>query len=588
MPGFVVEGRFGFLGALASIEAGSLAAARWREARTTRQVRLFVQGDLLVRDTGRGWIIGPLFERGVAGVAPAAPASLQDPRASLEAFCADLVRSFWGQYVAVFPAERAVLRDPSGHLECMTWNTPTGWGAGSQIPEPPLPPTAMPNNLAIDWASIAGIAAGSLATSRQIPLAGVEAVLPGELKVVGAPVKDRMVWDPAVFACDPHPSYETSRKAVSDAVHESVAAELADGAIVLAELSGGLDSAIVGGTLVAHGGRARTRFVHFHVDEPGGDERAYARDVGRHLGADLLEVVKPELRIDDDILAAIPVGVRPSSNAADHHYDMTMADLVTQTGAGKILTGQGGDMVFFQSPSRKITAELWGPWLRRPRTDPLLRQLEDAARWNRCSVWSLVSEAVRDVLARSAPVADPHPWLATPVAPAKRRQIESLIRSQVFHGASRRGRHASLVHPLLSQPVMEATLAAPVIDLARGGRGRALARDAFADQIPASVRERRSKGVLTAYHGRMILRSLETIRPFLLEGRLAQMRILDRDFAEAMLDPDRLIYEGDYPRLFETIVLEAYVRHWEGWIAEVAAGAGGAASLSASQGSTSP
>lgn len=588
MRGFVVEGRFGFLGAMARLDPSSLAASGWREVRATAQARLFVSGDLEVRDTGRGWIVGALFERGSGRPAPTAPAALQDPGQSLETFSENLVRAYWGRYVAVFPTERAALRDPSGHLECLVWNTRTGWGAGSEIPQDPLPATAFPTRLTIDWDTIAGMAAGSLVAYRKVPLAGVEAVLPGELRVVGAADKDRMIWQPGLFARDPHPSYQASRSAVFAAVQEVVAAELEDGGAVLAELSGGLDSAIVGSTLALHGGRPLTRFVHFHVEEPGADERSYARDVARYIGADLLEIVKPELRIDDAILATVPVGVRPSSNAADHHYDMTMADLVAQTGARKILTGQGGDMVFFQSPSRKVVEELWGPWLRRPRADRLLAQLEDAARWNRCSVWSLLGEAVRDRLGKKDPEPDPHPWLTVRVAPAKRRQVESLIRSQVFHGASRRGRDASLVHPLLSQPVMEATLAAPVIDLARGGRGRALARDAFAAQIPASVRERRSKGVLTAYHGRMILRSLSAIRPFLLDGRLAQEHILDQDFTEAMLDPDRLIYEGDYPRLFETIVLEAYVRHWEGRIASISGEDLGSASLSASQGSTSP
>lgn len=587
MHGFVVEGRFGFLGALAAVDAEPLAAAGWRQARATPQARLFVEGDLTVRDTARGWIVGALFERGTGRSAPSAPELLQAPQGSLEAFCASLVQAFWGRYVAIFPSERAVMRDPSGHLECLIWNTRSGWAAGSQLPQAPLPPGAAPAGLAIDWEAIAQFATGRSAALAAVPLAGVRGVLPGELKVVGAPARDRLIWDPTAFARDGHASYALSRRAVAEAVDEAVQAELAAGATLLAEISGGLDSAIVASTLVGRGGRRAARFVHFHVEDPGGDERAYARDVAQRLEVDLLEIVKPELRIDEAILAQVPVGARPSNNAADHHYDMTMADLVQRTGARKILTGQGGDMVFFQSPSRQVAGELWGRWLRRPRADPLWRQLEAAARWNRCSVWSLIGEAVRD--ARAAPKTDAaHPWLASPVAPAKRRQLESLIRSQVFHGASRRGRMASLVHPLLSQPVLEATLAAPVVDLARGGRGRALARDAFAGQIPASVRERRSKGVLTPYHGRMILRSLAAITPFLLDGRLVQERILDRDLVEAMLDPDRLIYEGDYPGLFETIALEAYVRHWEGWPASVSAEIEDAPSLSASQGRTSP
>jgi len=587
MDGFVVEGRFGFLGAHARVDPAPLAAAGWREARTTPLTRLFVRNGLEVRDTARGWIVGALFERGSGHQASGAPDALQDPHEPIEVLCANLVRFYWGRYVAIFPAERAVLRDPSGHLECLTWNTKTGWAAGSAPPQAPLPPSAAPADLAIDWSAIAGIVADLPTALRRVPLHGVEAVLPGELRGGGAAAKSQLIWNPAVFARQPPASYEVSRRAVVDAVHESLRAELASDDRLLAEISGGLDSAIVASSLVAHGGRDRTRFVHFHVADPGGEERAYARQVADQLQADLLEIVKPELQVDADILAEVPVGVRPSNNAADHHYDRTMAALAQRSGARRILTGQGGDMVFFQSPSRQVAAELWGRWRRLPRADPLWRQLECAARWNRCSTWSLIGEAAREAFSSRKTIVNPHPWLATTVAPAKQRQLESLIRSQVFHGASRRGRQAALVHPLLSQPVLEATLAAPVIDLARGGRGRGLARDAFAHQIPVSVRERRSKGVLTPYYGRMILRSLGALRPFLLDGRLAGERVLDRAFVEAMLDPDRLIHQGDYPRLFETIALEAYVRHWEGRSPSAAAGVDGASNLSASQGRTS-
>ncbi|HWU14534.1 MAG TPA: asparagine synthase-related protein, partial [Caulobacter sp.] len=201
------------------------------------------------------------------------------------------------------------------------------------------------------------------------------------------------------------------------------------------------------------------------------------------------------------------------------------------------------------------------------------------------SVWSLLGEAVREAWRPALAIeAADHPWLTEPVAPAKRRQIRSLIRAQLFHGASLRGRAAQLVHPLLHQPVQEAVLATPVIDLARGGQGRGLARDAFADQLPDLVRTRRSKGDLTAYYGRMILRSLTVLRSYLLDGRLATEGVLDRAEAEALLDPDQLIHVGDYPRLFEILALEAFVRHWE---ARAAAWAeGGRARRSASQGRT--
>lgn len=585
MAGYLLESRFGFLGQRPEEDVQAMSARGWRAARSTETTILWVHGDMAVRDLAQGWVVGALFERGTGRPASAAPTPLQTP--GLEGLCDRLVRDFWGRYVAVFPSERAVLRDPSGHLDGLVWHSPTAWIVASDLRED-LPASVLPRTLEIDWPAIAAMLGDEKAMGSGLALRGLEQVRPGSLRsFTNAPV-DQVIWDPSAFASNPHASYEASRTAVAEAVEESVKAEAASDEILLAEISGGLDSAIVASTLVKIGAGKRTRFVHYHVDGPGADERRFARAVADLLDVRLLEVVKPELLIDDESLGSMPIGVRASNNAMDRHYDQSQADLVQRFGARRILTGQGGDMVFYQSPSDKIGLELWGRWARRPRADPLLRQLEDAGRWNRGSTWSVIGEAVREALMRRKDRKDDHPWLARPIAPAKRRQISGLIYSQaLFNGASRRGRHAQLVHPLLHQPVLEATLAAPVIDLARGGRGRSLARDAFAQQIPQLVRERRSKGDLTAYYGRMTLRSLPTLRAYLLEGRLAAEGVLDLRGLDEGLDPDRMIHEGNYPRLFQIIGIEAFVRHWEGRLASLAAERDGEAKRSASQGRTS-
>jgi len=587
MDSFLVEGRYGFLGQRDPGSREALQALGWRLARSTQTTHLWVRGEARVRDIAGGWIVGELFERGTGRSADAAPSSLQDLGGSADVGCERLARDFWGRYVAVFPDDRTLFRDPSGHLDCLTWMSTTAWMAGSALPQD-LPVGLMPRALALDWPAIAAMLADESGTGARLGLKGVSQLLPGMSRRFATEAIDRVVWDPARFALRPHASYEASRRAVAEAVEETLSAEAGLDDTLLVEISGGLDSAIVTGTLAKLGAMDRARFVHFHVDEPGADERRFARAVASQAGVDLLEIVKPELRIGADDLEAMPIGIRPSNSAIDRHYDESQADMAHRYGAARILTGQGGDMVFFQSPSRGVAAELWGRWARRPRADPLWRQLEDAARWNRCSTWSLIGEALKDGHQQRQPLADAHPWLATEVAPAKQRQISSLIRSQLFHGASRRGAHAHLIHPLLHQPLLEATLAAPVIDLARGGRGRSLARDVFSDRIPASVRTRRSKGDLTAYYGRMVLRSLDVLRPYLLDGRLAAEGALDREMAELFLDPDRMIHEGDYPRLFQIVALEAFVRHWEGRISALAAWDDDRAfNRSASQGSTS-
>lgn len=588
MDGFLLEARFGFLGARPDDDDEALQAAGWRRARSIETTALWIRGDMPVRDMAKGWIVGELFERGSSQRANAAPERLQAPDLGVDRLCDRLIREFWGRYVAIFPADRAVLRDPSGHVEALVWHSRTGWIAASDLPSD-LPPSVLPRSLELDWTAIAAMLRDENAMGDRLALRGVEAVRPGALRTFTNAAVDRVVWDPSAFAANPFASYGASRRAVAEAVEASLTAEAGSGDLLLAEISGGLDSAIVASTLVKVGAGPRTRFVHYHVDEPGADERRFARAVAQYIDVPLMEVVKPELRIDDENLLEMPIGPRASNNALDRHYDQSQADLARRLGARRMLTGQGGDLVFYESPSEKMGTELWGRWARRPGADPALRQLEDAARWNRGSTWSLIGEAVRYSFSRGDRDPGDHPWLARPVAPAKQRQIENLIHLQaLFNGASRRGRQAQLIHPLLNQPVLEATLAAPVIDLARGGRGRSLARDAFGSQIPQPVRDRRSKGDLTAYYGRMILRSLPTLRPYLLEGRLAAEGVLDVKGLEEGLDPDRMIHAGNYPRLYQIIGLEAFVRHWEGRFASALADTAGEPRRSASQGSTSP
>lgn len=586
MEGFLLDARFGFLGPRPVEDDQAMAAAGWRKAGGVGTTTLWLRGDLPLREIAGGWVIGELFERGSGRPAAAAPTTLQAVGESIDSRCDRLVREFWGRYVAVFPAERSVLRAPSGYLEGLVWSAPSAWIVASDLPQD-LPDAYLPRTLEVDWTAIAAMLCDEEAIGSRLGLRGVDAVRPGSLRAfTNAPV-DRVVWDPSIFASQPHASYETSRRAVAEAVEESLVAEAGDKGALLAEISGGLDSAIVASTLARIGAAPRTRFIHYHVEDPGADERRFARAVATMLDAPLLEIVKPELRIDEESLAGMPVGVRPSNNALDRHYDENQRDLVEQHQVRRILTGQGGDMVFYESPSEKLSAEIWGRWARRPRADPPWRQLEDAARWNRGSIWSAIGEAAREAVARPDRDHSDHPWLAKAVAPAKRRQITNLIHLQpLFNGASRRGRAAQLVHPLLSQPVLEATLATPVIDLARGGQGRSLARDAFGGQIPEIVRQRRSKGDLTAYYGRMTLRSLAFLRPYLLEGRLAAQGVLDLKGLDEGLDPDRMIHEGNYPRLFQVIAIEAFVRHWEGRLASAAA-RGEALRRSASQGRTS-
>src|SRR3546814_11360303 len=68
------------------------------------------------------------------------------------------------------------------------------------------------------------------------------------------------------------------------------------------------------------------------------------------------------------------------------------------------------------------------------------------------------------------------------------------------------------VHPLMSQPIVEACLSVPSWEACRGGIDRSFARRSFARDLPASVIERRVKGGPDQFALPILRTQLPTIR----------------------------------------------------------------------------
>lgn len=534
---------------------------------------------LTIRRSAAGGVrvLGDLFEQATNRLAPATIAS-SSPNDRLEDFCAHLTTAHWGRYVVLQPhhaGAMAVFRDPSGAVDCFTWRNGAISVAASDVPDWLL--SALGPSIALNWAAVGAFLVDPAAFGSRSGLDGVTATYPGAIHwPEHAPLT---IWRPTHFARAAVRTSPTEAKAaIVRTVDACVAAFAAIGQPLVAEVSGGLDSSIVASALVGARNARILQWVNYHVADPQGDERRYARALSERLALPVAELAKPELRLTDQMLTDQIVGVRPSLNGLDRHYDADLAERCAALGARSIITGQGGDMVFFHTPTPVVAADVWrgGSWR--------WAEIADNARWTRGSVWSVLRAAAqaarggRRHLSRPPPAylspkglalsaeGEVHPWLSDlgGVAPAKHLQIRSLANAQAFHGDCRRGRQADLLHPLLSQPVVELCLCIPAIDLTRGGRGRALAREAFADRLPDLITQRRSKGDLTAYYGRMLARSLPVLRPYLLDGLVAAHGLIARDTLDQMLTEDHLIWHGDYAYLLRLLAVEGWARHWSG------------------------
>jgi asparagine synthase (glutamine-hydrolysing) len=487
-----------------------------------------------------------------------------------------LIRDAWGGYIALLGDGEgwSVLRDPSGELDGFTWRRGGLWVVASDIDG--VPHGVGPPRMALDWDVLALCTATGAAVVGRSPLHGLTAVTPGDLVSLDGPGAPIPVWRPRDFVGSGRAAGDPAQ--LVTAVEEAVGAAFRGDDGVLMEVSGGLDSAILAGTVGRLGLADRVvAALHFRGDRPEADESGWASCVATRLGwpveiAELTPTLFDLLELED-----LSRGARPAVNALDRLRDQATVAAAAARSARVLVTGKGGDTVFFQPPTTDILADylLEAGW--RGIVGPLAQGL---ARRLRRSIWSVGGEARRRLRNRAPPslispllgprgraqAATPfHPWVEGigDLPPGKQVQIEAIAATFNVRGVAGYVRELDVRHPLLSQPVLEASLALPTWRLAPDGRERGLARALFADRVPEPVLRRRSKGELGAYYARTLALSGEVLKPLLLDGVLCGAEVLDRRAVEAALAPDTLICRSEGPALMSAIAAEVFARYWQ-------------------------
>ena len=492
-----------------------------------------------------------------------------------------LIRRYWGRYIGMFRTPRGqvrqILRDPSGAHECAAWRYEGVQVVTSELSDWLLESAAPP--VQIDWDVVGGLLRDPINATAASPLIGIRVAEAGDLTDLNAR-RTTPLWRPVDFTA----SVTSDPREAAAWLRDRIDGCLAAFAKVIerpgVEVSGGLDSAIVAGGFQAGGA---TPHLWFNMFGPfaEGDERRFVRTLGDRLGFEphcIQRAIKP---MSTEGFGVTARGPRPGVNGRDYSFDTAVAEACREAGVDALLTGKGGDGVFFQMGVPDIFTDVLRERGLGAVFSPALPQL---ARWTRRSTWSLLRTALRtprraplDRSARRLSIFNPesvshdaerdlHPWLRglETVPPAKRLQIESVAAGLAYQSQCRRTEAADLIHPLLAQPVVELALGLSVPLLTDDGRAdRRLARAAFADRLPPEILHRRSKGEMTAYFGRQAAASIPFLQGHLLEGRLAARGLIDRGRTEALLDPDRLLGRGSVPDFTMAAVTESWVRRGE-------------------------
>lgn len=494
---------------------------------------------------------------------------------TVDALCRDLSESLWGRYIALLLGPDQVLsgvfRDPSGAVDCAVSRSGSTWLVASDAPAWMIEATN--DRPALSWRTVAEVLRDPITLSSADLVSGWKTVPPGGLHLPDG--RNRLIWSPAQAARHSSPTDAAGLRATVDAAVTGLVGRRTS---VLAEVSGGLDSAIMASSLLAGGFRGRVVWLNTCGPYVESDERAYARAVAETLGVELTIMSRSARDLVDGLALDHPRSLRPSLNRLDAAYDALQADLCEGHGVEGVLTGKGGDVAFMQTASSSILADQIrdrGLGALLTPTAPVL------ARRMRRSAWRIMRAALvsarrpRDYAPSANGLLHPdiremkgasHPWLAdvTDLGPAKRQQVVGFTSNLGLHSGSLRNARADLLHPALSQPVMEAVLATPAYELTRGGHDRLLAREAFADRLPAALIQRRSKSELGGYYGRVLAANIDRLRPHLLEGHLARQGLIDRGQVQAALQVEHLIWQGGYLELMMLSLVESWVSAWLG------------------------
>ncbi len=484
-----------------------------------------------------------------------------------------LTRSHWGRYVALDRDSdgglRAVLRDPSGAFEVATWRALDVCVISTDTPDWLM--QAAPPALRIDWSGVPALIGDPQAALSQPPLDGLTVLDAGELLDLDTGIREQ-VWTPVQARAPDLWDASAASQGLGRRVDACVGSLLSVMDHTGAELSGGLDSAIVAAAM----GEQRSRvslWLNAYSDRPETDERGKAALVAAHLDLTLQHARRLEQALEAEVLDHTAGGVRPGFNGADPTFDALVAAACRGAGVTALFTGKGGDALFYQGASAAILGELWRGRGLKALTSPVLPGL---ARWMRRSAWSIVRDNLRAGSAETAPPPDTnllleepvrarrHPWLAGAggLAPSKQLQLLALISNLAYATACRRSAVVDMIHPLMSQPLLEWSMRIPSPVLTGGRMDRFLARSIFSDRLPAAIAWRASKGDYTATFEREAAASLTFLRTHLLEGLLAEHRIIDRSRVEMLLDRDRLMWAGGSGVLTNAALVESWLRRW--------------------------
>lgn len=576
------------------VEATALAC-KLRARDSTWEVT-FQSGGLLVLQAGQqrgrfqsycapqkgGIVIGKLFRRRDEDQIDLSDVKLadEDITNSVDSKGRSFGAAFWGRYVAFLLNSQGTcvaMRDPSGAVPAYYSQLGRVTAVYSRLADCVQ---VAPDIFTIDWSHLTTFLQYDRPVTRSTGLREVKMLHAGEImEFGGTSIKSSFFWHPANFCRETSlEDPEVAVRALRQAVLLSVQSWASCYDQILHDLSGGLDSSIVAACLATSDRPTEILCCNLFTNTPEGDERPFARMVAKRTGLRLLEEAIIPYKRGAGLQFSVPSIPSPMMTAFASVNEENRIRLVSKYGIQATFSGQGGDHLFQQVPTSLTAADyVFRHGLGRD-VGSVIRDACIVARQPLSSVLktiamhgflkvpfdpyreALTSQLLTPDMARPGELR--HPWVldSGDLPRAKLQQVFFIVDSQVLHMFAGACSYVDVVHPLISQPLIESCLRIPAYTLVRGGRDRALARRAFASDLPNEIVSRTTKGGANGYFHNMILDNVAFLREFLIDGLLTREGLVDRASMEQALSLKRLYKGNDMFAILTAARAEAWAR----------------------------
>ena len=414
----------------------------------------------------------------------------------------------------------------------------------------------------------------------------VSRVLPGEcVSISTGTAMRRLYWDAvSIAASNPIEDHKQAVREIRTTTQGCISAWASCHERIALKLSGGLDSSILLHCLVNAPNRPEVQCLNFFTPSAEGDEREYARLVATANDTPLHEMGVDTRRVTLDDSPDLELTSLPSPLLNRLFFGAVESDFVKAHGASAYFTGELGDELFLQGIMEHVAADyVWHHGF----SLQLFGIAYHEARVRRLPLWEILLDSLGNrrktmplpyypaLLKKNEYLSEEVLASLTPssllpavvrnidsIPPCKRMQVLLCFPPREYYDPLGDLEQPELVEPLKSQPLLELCFRIPTFVMTAGGVGRALAREAYRNDLPREIIRRRTKGTSTEMHTQALRNNYGVLREMLLDGLLTQEGIVDRKKLERWFArPEALTVENmsQIPLLYGT---EAWLRRW--------------------------